>query len=99
MFWKKKLLKIKIGICGIIDSTENAKDNGINDKYNKVIILYESIEVNGNKIKYGKIIKEIPYTEEEVINLKKIKQIPIVVRKISNKFKFDELTTFGEVEN
>ena len=98
-FWKKKPLKIKLGTVGIIDSTKNAKDNGVNDKYNKVIILYEGIEVRGNQIRYGKIIKTIPYTEEEVINLRKIKQIPIVVRKTSNKIKFDELTTFGEVEN
>ena len=99
MFWKKKPLKIKLGKVGIIDSTKNAKENGINDKYNKVIILYEGIEVNGNQIRYGKVIKTIPYTEEEAINLRKIKQIPIVFRKISKEFKFDELTTFGEVEN
>lgn len=100
MFWnKKKPQKINLGKVGIITSTKNAQENGVNDKYNKIIIIYESLEVDGSNIRYGKIIRTIPYTEEEVNNLRKVLNIPIVNRKITNKFKFDELTKFGEVLN
>lgn len=97
IFRKKKSLAIELGRCGIIESTEESTECGIDDKFNKKIVIYEGIKVLGNTIKWGKIIEEMPYTEEEVINLIKIKEIPIVERKIKKKFDFKEGAPFGDI--
>jgi len=92
-----KKVKIELGKVGVIVSTQPSLEAGINNKFNKEIIIYESVGVLNDKIRWGKIIEEIPYTEEEVINLIKIKEIPIVERRESNKLKFNQGKEFGEI--
>lgn len=95
---KDKIKRIYIGRCGIIVPTNAALQQGVNDIFNKKIIIYSRIEVKGNRIIYGKVLEERPYTEEEVKNLIKIKRIPIVQKRISNKYEFEEGKPFGEFE-
>lgn len=90
MFRKKEPLNINLGNVGVIISSESAIESGINDKFNKKIVVYEKVEVYGNTIKWGKIIDEMPYTEEEVINLIKIKEIPVVEKKSDDEINFVE---------
>lgn len=99
LFRKKKKIKIRLGRIGIIIPTESSTLSGINDKFNKVIVIYNSVSIDGDTIRWGKKITEIPYTEAEAINLEKIKQIPIIEKKLSTKFKFKEGSPFGEVLN
>lgn len=100
LFKKKKPIRIEIGRCGLIVDTDPAIDSGINDRFNKKIVIYEKAIVYGDAdnpiVKWGKIIDEIPYTEEEAINLMKIKKIPIVEKKLKNKFEFKDSIPFGE---
>lgn len=96
IFKSKKPLKIELSKVGVIVSTEASIEAGINNKFNKKIVIYEKASVDGDTVKWGKIIEEIPYTEEEVINLMKIKQIPIVEKKLKEDFKFKEGVPFGE---
>ncbi len=100
IFKRKKLIKIELGKVGLIVSTEASIEAGINNKFNKKIVIYVMASVHGDAdnpiVKWGKIIEEIPYTEEEVINLMKIKQIPIVEKKLKNKFEFKSGIPFGE---
>ena len=84
LFKKKEPLNINLGKVGVIMSSDPSIESGINDKFNKKIVIYEKVEVHGNNIKWGKILDEIPYSEEEVINLIKIKEIPIVEKKLNN---------------
>jgi len=99
IFRKKKRLKINLGKVGVIEPTEYAINEGINDKFNKNIVIYENVEVNGDEIRWGKILEVIPYTFEEAVNLIKIKEIPIAERKMSNKFEFVDGTSFEGVVN
>jgi len=96
-FRKKKPIQIDVRKCGVIVSTESSLDAGINDKFNKKIVIYEKVSVEGETIKWGKIIEEIPYTEEEVRNLIKIKEIPIVEKEYDEEFEFKEGPPFGEI--
>ena len=98
-FKKKKKTKIRLGKVGIIVSTEPSLNSGVNDKFNKKIIIYESVEVDGDEILYGKVVEEIPYTKEEKINLTKIKEIPIVEKKYGKEVDFHEGKPFGKVVN
>ena len=97
--FKKKKLNVNIGKCGIIEPTEVALESGIDNKYNRKIVIYKNIKVRNNQINYGKVIEEIPYTEEEAINLMKIKRIPIVLRKVNNKAELEQGSPFGEIVN
>lgn len=95
--FKKKKINIRLGKCGIIEPTKYALDVGIDDKYNRKIIIYSSIKVINNVITYGKVIEEIPFTEEEAKNLIKIKKIPLVVRSINNNVPIQDGSPFGEI--
>jgi|GEM_PF-3836900 len=97
--FKRKKLNVNIGKCGIIEPTSVALDSGIDNKYNRKIVIYKNIKVRDNQINYGKIIEEIPYTEEEAINLMKIKRIPIVLRKVTTKVESEQGLPFGEIIN
>lgn len=97
--FKKKQLDIELGKVGLIVDTDSAIDSGINDKFNKKIIIYNNVMVKRNNIIWGKIIREIPYSEEEVRSLIKISKIPIVEKKLSQDFKFDYLHNYGDILN
>ncbi|MHA1867817.1 MAG: hypothetical protein ACTSXD_07100 [Candidatus Heimdallarchaeaceae archaeon] len=94
---KKKKLNIQIGKCGIIEPTSYNLESGIDNKYTRNIVIYSYIKVVNNKIIYGKILDEKPYTEEEVKNLIKIKKIPILPRRINNNVEIVDGKPFGEI--
>ncbi len=95
--FRKKPIHIEVGRCGLIVSTESSIESGINDRFNKKVVIYESVEVNGNIIRWGKVLEEIPYTEEEVRNLIKVKKIPIIEKRMGKNMEFKEGSPFGEV--
>jgi len=99
LFKKKEPLNINLGKVGVIISSDPALESGINDKFNKKIVIYEKVEVHGDNIRWGKILDEIPYSEEEVINLIKIKEIPIVEKKLNNEVNFVEGHYFEGIIN
>src|SRR3990167_11336686 len=86
MIWKMKIFKKKNKsfslnkVFGIIELTESALENGTIDKFNKKIILREGVVVAGEQIIWGRIIDEIPYSEEAVESLEKIREIAVVER-------------------
>lgn len=99
LFKRKKPLKIELGKVGLVVDTDQALESGITNEFNKKIVIHQHVRVFGNDIHWGKILEEIPYTEEQVRNLIEIRKIPIVPKKFSDKFKFEEFHPFGEVVN
>ena len=97
--FKKKRHHINLGKCGIVEPTKPAMEFGIDNKYNRKIVIYSSIVVRNNLVQYGKILEEIPYTEEEAKNLIKIKKIPLAIRKINNDVPIENGSAFGEIIN
>lgn len=97
IFKSKPVLKINLGKVAIIENTENAVYNGLNDKFNKNIVIYEGVRVNGDKIIWGRKIKEVPYTPEEANSILNVLEIPIVEKRLSNDFDFIEGSEFGKV--
>jgi len=83
---------------GIIQPTKISIENNTIDKFNKVIVIREGVEVIGNQINWGKIVDEIPYSEERVKAIKQVYEIPIVERKFNSKLGFFEEPEFGSVE-
>lgn len=99
MFKKKKKVNVSIGKVGVIESTNPAIASGINDKFNKKITIFEHLQIRDNNISWGRVIEEIPFTEEEYNNLVEIKKIPIVERRLNDNFEFDQEKEFGEIIN
>lgn len=97
--FKKKPIAIDLGKIGLIVDTDSAIDSGVNDKFNKKVVIHKNVKVRGNNIIWGKVIKEIPYTEEEVKSLIRILKIPIVEKRLSKDFKFDYLHNYGDILN
>jgi len=96
IFRRKKPLRIYLEKVGVIVSTESSIESGVNDKFNKKIVIYKNVEIKGNKVKWGKIIDEIPYTEEEALNLIKIKEIPLVEKNLSTRINLKEGEPLGD---
>lgn len=92
-----RVLKINTRIA-VIQPTKIAIENNTIDKFNKVIIIREGVEVIDNQINWGKIVDEIPYSEERVAAIKQVHKIPIVERHFDNNLKFFEEPDFGSVE-
>ena len=87
---------IRLGMVAVIEPTSFEVD----DKFNKNIVIYEGVEVVDGVIRWGRKIKEIPYTEEDVKNIQRVYDIPVVVREIhSKKIKFYENHPFGDLIN
>ena len=84
---------------GIIQPTKIAIENNTIDKFNKVIIIREGVEVVDNQINWGKIVDEIPYSEERVKAIKQVHEIPIVERHFNSELGFFDEPEFGSVEN
>jgi len=96
---KKKKTTFKLNkIFGIIEPTEVALENGTTDKFNKHIVIREGVMVEGDRIIWGRVIEEIPYSEEAVESLEKIKEIAIVERQF-RKPEFIEEDSFGGLIN
>ena len=83
----------------IIQPTKIAIENNTIDKFNKKIVIREGVEVNGNHINWGKIVDEIPYSEERVAAIKQVHEIPIVERAYDTDLPFFQEPDFGEVVN
>lgn len=97
---KRKPINIKINsFIGIIQPTKVALENNTIDKFNKVIIIRDGVEVIGDKIIWGKILEEYPYSEEKVKAIKQVYEIPIVERKFNSEIEFFQEPDFGSVEN
>jgi len=73
----------------LVVNTPSAVSNGINDDYNKKIVIYKN----------GKVTEEIPYTPEDVKTLIKIREIPVVDKDLKEDFDFENESYFGEVVN
>jgi len=86
-------------IIGIIQPTKTALENNTIDKFNKVIIIRDGVEILNNEIRWGKILNEYPYSEERVKAINQIYQIPIVEKKFDKKIEFFQEPDFGSVEN
>ncbi|MEK6881295.1 MAG: hypothetical protein AABY22_16860 [Nanoarchaeota archaeon] len=84
-------------IIGVIEPTPEALENNILDDFNKKIYLREGVIKRGNKIHWGRVIEEIPYSELAVESLREVKKIPIVERQISETIKFKKEKNFGEI--
>lgn len=93
-----KVLRINTRI-GIIQPTKIALKNNTIDKFNKVIVIREGVEVMGNQINWGRIVEEIPYSEEKIKAIKQVHEIPIVERHYDSKAGFFQEPDFGSVEN
>lgn len=93
----KKKIKLEINKpVGIIELTETALDNGVNDNFNKVIRIRDGVRIENNNIIWGRVIEEIPFSEESLYSIQSIKEIPIVERRFSES-SFLEDATFGGV--
>jgi len=86
-------------MVGVIQPTKVALKNNTIDKFNKEIVLREGVQVSGNQINWGKVVDEIPYSEEKVKAIKQVYKIPIVERKFDSEMEFFEEPDFGSVEN
>jgi len=96
---RSKPLNLRINRqIGIIQPTIVATENNTIDKFNKVIIIRDGVEIYNNEIRWGRILKEYPYSEEIVTAIKKIHEIPIVERKIGGDIEFFQEKDFGSVE-
>ena len=97
---KRKPMVLRInGWIGIIQPTKVALDNNTIDKFNKTIVIREGVKVEGDKIILGKILKDIPYSEEVIKSIEQVYKIPIVERKYDSKIDFYQEPDFGSVEN
>jgi len=83
---------------GIIEPTKVAIANNTVDKFNKVIIIRAGVELVGNEIRWGKIVREESYSEEKIKAMKQIREIPIVSRKFDTDIDFFKESEFGEVQ-
>jgi len=92
---KKLVVNTRIGI---IQPTKIAIENNTIDKFNKTIIIRDGVEVIEDKINWGKIIDEIPYSEEKITAIKQVHEIPIVERHFDSSLGFFEESDFGSVE-
>ena len=97
--FKKKKISFKLNkIFGIIEPTDVALENGTIDKFNKNIVIREGVMVEKDRIIWGRVIEEIPYSEEAVESLEKIREIAIVEREF-RKPEFIEEESFGGILN
>ncbi len=81
IFKKKKRNIFVNNLIGVVELTDVAMENGVDDKFNKIIKIFEGVKKEGNEIIWGKLIEEIPYSKEAVISLEEVKKIPIVFKK------------------
>lgn len=99
MFQKSKPKSIRINQqIGIIKPTKVSIENNTVDKFNKVIVIRAGVELIGNEIRWGRIIREEPYSEEKIKAMKQIREIPIVSRKFDSDIDFFKEADFGEVQ-
>jgi hypothetical protein len=73
----------------VVMLTDIAKKNNINDDFNKRIFRYKA----------GKLFKVYNYSEENVKNIRKIFEIPIIEEKLNGDYKFQEGVIYGQVQN
>ncbi len=83
---------------GIIQPSKVAIENNTIDKFNKVIVIREGVSIDGNEIRWGKIIREDSYSEEKIKALKQVYNMPIVERTVDDKIEFFQEKDFGEVQ-
>lgn len=79
----------------MLQQTNPAKNNFINDEFNKKICIYKSYKDYKNK----KPEREMPYTEADIKNVKKVWNIPIIQEVIDTEIEFGQESNFGEVVN
>lgn len=99
IFKKKKRIEFTLNnLFGIIEPSEVSLENGNIDKFNKSIIIRQGVAVRDNKIFWGRVIEEIPFSDEAVDSLEKIREIPVIERTFRKPEFFDE-ETFGGIIN
>jgi len=93
----KKIVRINSQVA-IIQPTKVAIENNTIDKFNKEIVIHEGVEVEGNEIKWGRVLEKSPYSEEKIKAIKQVKQIPVAERHFDTKVGFFQEPEFGSVE-
>lgn len=86
IFKKNKTVKPTFSDYALIKLTDTAKNHGITDDFNKVIVIFR----NGKKD-----IK--PYSEELVDTLEEIEKIPVTEETLDEDYDFLEVPGFGEI--
>lgn len=90
IFRKEEVIERYNGDCAIIKLSNSAKEEGINDSWNLVIVRYR----NGYP---GNPDEPIDFTSEELKSLQEIEEIPVMFENLNNEFEFEQETNFGEL--
>jgi hypothetical protein len=91
-FKKKEELNYDYPFAVIMD-TDPAMESFVNDKFNKVIKVFN----NWQMFEKNKHSLRIPYTEEDAKNISEIWKIPVVELNQSFDFEYYQGENFGEV--
>jgi len=96
-FKRKKAEVISIGKLALVVPTIPALDNGIDDEFNKKILIHEWAEYDGNELRFGPVTKEMSYTPEDVKLIREIMEIPIVEKRFDGELELFNENNYGEV--
>lgn len=85
------------GLVGVVEPSGIALEKNTIDQFNLRIMVRDGVDISDGVVNWGRLVYELPYTDVELQNLIKVKEIPIVERKIDNSLVMFQEPAFGEI--